>query len=115
MPASEKVHMILTKYFRGINWGHYVIYLQNMKFMQLILWSGGVYTDNTYTTTVAIRSHIMIHFMNHDYIGSLWQCQMSQKRIRLHMCCIDLSCVTIGGKHFYPLRLIEADDASPQS
>ena len=25
------------------------------------------------------RSHIMIHFMNHDYIGSLWQCQMSQK------------------------------------
>ena len=27
------------------------------------------------------QSHIMIHYMNHDYIGSLWQCQMSQKAI----------------------------------
>ena len=54
MAASEKVHMISTKYFRDINWGHYVIYLQNMKFMWLILWPGGAYTDYTYATTVAI-------------------------------------------------------------
>ena len=53
MAASEKVHMISTKYFRGINQGQYVIYLQNMEFMQLILWPGGVYTDGTYATTVA--------------------------------------------------------------
>ena len=33
MAASEKVHMILTKYFRDINQEHYVIYLQNMKFV----------------------------------------------------------------------------------
>ena len=38
----------------GTNRGHYVIYLQNMKFVQLILWPGGAYTDNTYTTTAAI-------------------------------------------------------------
>ena len=54
MAASEKVHMILTKYFRGINRGHYVIYLQNMKFVQLILWPGGVYTDDAYATTAVI-------------------------------------------------------------
>ena len=37
-----------------INQGHYVIYLQNMKFVRLILWPGGAYTDNTYTTTTMI-------------------------------------------------------------
>ena len=37
-----------------INQGHYVIYLQNMKFVQLILWPEGVYTDNAYATTAAI-------------------------------------------------------------
>ena len=35
-----------------INRGHYVIYLQNMKFERLILWPGGVYTD---------AMHILIH------------------------------------------------------
>ena len=54
MAASEKVHMISTKYFMGINWGHYAIYLQNMKFVRLILWPGGAYTDDRYGTTAAI-------------------------------------------------------------
>ena len=54
MAGSEKIHMILTKYFRGVNRGHYVIYPQNMKFMWLILWPGGAYTDYTYATTVTI-------------------------------------------------------------
>ena len=71
MAASQKVHVILTKYFMCINWGHYVIYLQSMKFVQLLLWPGGAYTDDTYATKPESRSHIMIHFMNHDYIGSL--------------------------------------------
>ena len=56
-----------------------MIYLQNIKFVQLILWPGGVYTDDTYATKPESRSHIRIHFMNHDYIGSFWQCHMSQK------------------------------------
>ena len=71
MAASRKVHVILTKYFMCINQGYYVIYQQNMKFMQLILWPGGAYTYNTYATKLESRSHIRIHFMNHDYIGSL--------------------------------------------
>ena len=79
MAASGKVHVISTKYFMCINWGHYVIYRQNMKFVQLILWPGGVYTDNAFATKLESQSHIRIHFMNHDYIGSFWQCQMSQK------------------------------------
>ena len=54
MAASHKLHEISTKYFMGINWGHYVIYLQNMKFVQLICWSGGAYTDNAYATTALI-------------------------------------------------------------
>ena len=54
MAASEKVHMISTKYFMGINQWHNVIYLQNMKFVQSILWPGGAYTDNAYATTAAI-------------------------------------------------------------
>ena len=54
MAASQKVHVILTKYFMGINQGHYVIYLQNMKFVLLILWPGGTYTDDAYATTATI-------------------------------------------------------------
>ena len=54
MAASQKVHEISTKYCMGINWGHYVIYLQNMKFVRLILWPGGVYTDKAYATTAVI-------------------------------------------------------------
>ena len=33
MAASGKVQVISTKYFMYINWGHYVIYLQNKKFV----------------------------------------------------------------------------------
>ena len=40
MAASQKVHVISTKYFMCINQGHYVMYLQNMKFLQSILWPG---------------------------------------------------------------------------
>ena len=52
MAASQKVHGLLTKYLMYINQGYYVIYLKNMKFMKLIFWPGGVYTDDTYTTKV---------------------------------------------------------------
>ena len=83
MTTSRKLHMISTKYFMSINWKHYVIYLQNMKFVQLILWPGGAYTDNTYATKLESGYHIRIHFMNHDYIGSFWQCQMNQKATRI--------------------------------
>ena len=86
MAASGKIQVISTKYFMYINQGYYVINLQNMKFVQLILWPGGAYTDNTYTTKPESRSHIRIHFMNHDYIGSFWQCQMSQNpQLVLHL------------------------------
>ena len=79
MAVSRKVHKISTKYFIHINQEHYVIYLQNIKFVQLISWPEGVYTVNAYATKLESQSHIRIHFMNHDYIGSFWQCQMSQK------------------------------------
>ena len=73
--------MISTKCFMCINWGHYVIYLQNKKFVWLIVWPGGAYTDDTYATKAESWSHIRIHFVNHDCIGSLWQSQMSQKPV----------------------------------
>ena len=50
MDTSGKIHVISTKYFIYINWRYYVIYLQNMKFVRLIIWPGGAYTDNTYAT-----------------------------------------------------------------
>ena len=50
MAASGKVQVISTKNVMCINWGHYVMYVQNKKFVQLILWPGGAYTDDTYTT-----------------------------------------------------------------
>ena len=56
-----------------------MIYLLNKKFVQLILWPGEAYTDNTYATKPESRSHIRIHFVNHNCIGSLCQSQMSQK------------------------------------
>ena len=70
MAASQKVHAS-TKYFMCINRGHYVIYLQSMKFVRLILWPGGAYTDDTYATKVKSMIPHLIHFMSHDYIGSL--------------------------------------------
>ena len=81
MAVSRKIHVISTKYFMCINWGHYVIYLQKMKFVRLIPWPGGAYTDDTYATKFESRSHIRIHFIYHDYIGSFWECQMSQNHL----------------------------------
>ena len=46
MTASQKVNKISTEYFIDINQEYYVIYLQNMKFVKLISWPGGAYTDN---------------------------------------------------------------------
>ena len=71
MAASQKVYKILTKYFMCINRGHYVIYLQNMKFMQSILWPGGVYTDAAHTTKAKIMIPYYDEIVNHDYIGSI--------------------------------------------
>ena len=71
MAVSRKVHVISTKYFICINQGSYVIYLQNMKFVHLIVWPAGAYTDDTYVIKPESRSNIMVHFMNHDYKGSL--------------------------------------------
>ena len=51
-----------------------------MKFMQLILWPGGAYTLTTQDATTAHNHDPRYYdydFMNHNYIGSLWQCQMS--------------------------------------
>ena len=79
MAVSQKVHVILTKYFMCINQRYNVIYLQSMKCIWLILWPGGAYTDDTYATTAAITIPYRGEIMNHDYIGSFWQCQMSQK------------------------------------
>ena len=50
MAASQKVHVILTKYFMCINRGNNVIYLQNMKFEQLTVQPGGAYTDAAHAT-----------------------------------------------------------------
>ena len=79
MAASRKLQLISTKYFMCINWGHYVINLQNKKFVWLMPWPGRPYTNNAYATKPELRSHIRIHFVNHDCIGSLWQSQMTQK------------------------------------
>ena len=78
MAISEKVHVISTKYFMCINQEYYVIYLPNIKFLQLILWPGGAYTDDIYVTKVKSMIPYYGEIRNHDYIGSLWQCQMSQ-------------------------------------
>ena len=71
MAASQKVHVISTKYFMCINWGHYVIYLQNMKFVQSIFWPVGAYTDAAHTTKAKIMIPYYDEIVNHDYIGSL--------------------------------------------
>ena len=71
MAASQKVQVILTKYFMCINRRHYVICLQNIKFVQSILWPGGVYTDATHANKAKIMIPYSDEIMNHDYIGSL--------------------------------------------
>ena len=66
MAASQKVYVILTKYFMCINQGYYVIYLQNMKFELFILWPGGVYTDTAHGTKCKIFKNIYNFFyVNH--------------------------------------------------
>ena len=62
MVASRKVHVISTKYFMCIHWGHNVIYLQNMKFEQLIVWPGGAYTDAAHGTKSKIFKNIYNFF-----------------------------------------------------
>ena len=81
MAASGKVQVISTKYFMCINsrvlcdiFAKYEVCAINT-----LARSQEEYTDDTYATKPALRSHIRVHFMNHDYIGSFWQCQMSQK------------------------------------
>ena len=54
MATNHKLHEKSTKYFMSINQVHYVINLQNMKFVWLILWPGEAYTDDAYTTTAVI-------------------------------------------------------------
>ena len=60
MAATRKIHVILTKYFMCIYHWHYVIYLQNMKFLQSILLLGEAYTNDTY----ANAAKIMIPYMD---------------------------------------------------
>ena len=56
-----------------------MIYLQNMKFVRSILWLGGAYTDAAHANKAKIIIPYSDEIMNHDYIGSFWHCQMSQK------------------------------------
>ena len=58
MAASQKLYVLLTKYFKYINQGNNVIYLQNMKFDLFILWPGGAYTDTTHDTKCKIFKNI---------------------------------------------------------
>ena len=84
MADCQKVHVISTEYFMGINQGHYMIYLQNMKFLRSILWPGGVYKDATHANTAKIMIPYSDEIMNHDYIGSL-ACMLNEpKTIQLH-------------------------------
>ena len=62
MAASRKVYIILTKYLMCISRGHYVIYLQNMKFELSMLWPGGVYTDAAHATKCKIFKNIYNFF-----------------------------------------------------
>ena len=54
MAVSQKIHKMPTKYFTAINQSYYVINLQNIKFVQLIVWPEGAYTDDAYATTAVI-------------------------------------------------------------
>ena len=71
MAASQKVHVISTKYFMCINWGYYVIFLKKQE----------VHIINTLARRSIHRHHtsakakIMIPYydeiVNQDYIGPL--------------------------------------------
>ena len=71
MAASQKVHVISTKYFMCINRGHNVIYLQNMKFEQLTVRPGGAYTDAAHGTKckmfVKFLKTFIIFFLRKPY------------------------------------------------
>ena len=62
MAASQKIHVISTKYFIYINWEHNVIYLQNIKFEWLIVSPGEAYTDATHGTKCKIFKNIYNFF-----------------------------------------------------
>ena len=70
MAATLKVHVISTKYFLCIYWGHSWIYLQNMKFLQSMLSQEQLYTDAAYANAAKIMIPYIDEIMNHDYIGS---------------------------------------------
>ena len=63
MAANHKLYELSTKYFMDINRGYYVIYLQNIKFARLILWTERAYTDDAYATTavITIRYYDSLH------------------------------------------------------
>ena len=71
MAASQKVHMISTIYFICNNQEYYVLYMQNIKFLQSILWPGGAYTDATFGDAAKIMIPYGDEIMNQDYIGPL--------------------------------------------
>ena len=51
----------------------------------------GAYTDDTYATTATITIPYRGEIMNHDYIGSFWQCQISQKLLyQATVCSVNL-------------------------
>ena len=63
-----------------IDWGHYVIYLQNMKFVQSILWPGEAYTNAAHTDRAKIMIPYSDEIMNHDYIDSM-ACMPNEPKI----------------------------------
>ena len=96
MAATQKVHVISTKYFMYIYRRHSWIYQQNMKFLRSILSPGQLYTDATYTDAAKIMISYIDEIMNHDYIGSL-ACMPNEPKIRI------LECINVkssGGKPF---------------
>ena len=87
--------MISTKYFMSINQRHYVIYLQNMKFMQSILWPEGAYTDAAHATKAWIMSPYYDEIVNHDYIGSLGMYSKWAKKVSPNLAKCDTLVVPI--------------------
>ena len=85
MAASQKVHVISTKYFMYINT------CKIWKFVQLILWPGGI-TDATHATKAKITIPYSHEIMNHDYIGSFGNAKWAKKG---KMTCYVLLCIVI--------------------
>ena len=87
MAASQKVLEILTKYFMCINQGHYVIIPAKYEVHMINTLAR---PDNTYANKAKIMIPYYDEIVNHDYIGSFWQCQMSQKLVTLIKYCLKL-------------------------